>query len=101
MVGEIVLILLDTKRRRKDQICVARRLVEVEVDGDEVLETVERRLEPAAVWCREGGVRRDRDKRTDLPSSFGLDFLGENAGRQLATELGQPAHPRAVTGERP
>ena len=69
-----------------------RGLVDIEVDRHEELESCDRAIEPRAVGRGEHRVAAMRHERAHLPRSWRLDLLGECRHRQLASELGQPAH---------
>ena len=90
--GEVVVRALERRRRRQDDVGVARRLVEVEVERDVEVERLERRLEPARVRRRARGVAGQRDQRADLAVAGRLDLLGQAGDGQLAEALRQAAH---------
>ena len=74
---------------------VARGLVEISINRDDVLERGEGAIEAAPVGRREHGVPGDGDERSHAPRSAHFDFVGERRHRQVAAELGQMARAAA------
>ena len=89
---EIVVRALEGRARRQDHVRVARRLVQVRVDRDHVLERAERAVDARPVRRGEHRVARARDERADLSGPRRLDLLGEHGDRQLASRLLELAH---------
>ncbi len=92
--GDVVVRLLQRRRRREDDVGVPRRLVAVDVDGHDQLERPEGGVEAPTVGQRQHGVAGDAHERLDLPRPRRLDLLGEAHGGQLAERAGKVAHAR-------
>ena len=93
---EVVVVVLERRGGRQDDVRVARRLVEVAVDRDHEVERLERPVELAAVRRREHRVAGDGHERADAPVAGRQDLLGERGDRELAAELRQSAHAAAA-----
>ena len=96
---EVVVVALERPGRREDDVGVARRLVEVEVDGDHRVELGDRRVEAVTAGGRRHRVARDGQQRPDPAGPGGGHVLGEGGDGELAPEPGQPADARAPAGE--
>ena len=96
--NEIVVVALESEAGGQDEVRVARGLVAVEIDGDHVLESLQRSVEARAVGRRQHGVAGEGDERADAVAGR-VDLLGECGGGQLTAELGQAAHATAPDAE--
>src|SRR5262249_56083430 len=75
---EVVVRALEREGRGEDEVGVARRLVEVEVDRDHVVEAGERAVEAGTVRRREDRIARARHEGPDLAPPLRLDLLREH-----------------------
>ena len=98
---DVVVVVLERRGRRQDQVRVPRRLVQVGIDRDHVLEAGQGAVETAAVGGRQHGVAGGRHERADLAGARRLDLLRQHGHRVLPAELGQAAHAAAALVEVP
>ncbi len=89
---EVVVRALERGRAGQDDVGVAARLVDVDVQADEQVEPVERGLKPVGVRRRQAGVAAEREERLDLAFARCLDLVRERDDGQLAERLGQAPH---------
>jgi hypothetical protein len=92
---QVVVWTLERRKRRQDQVRVARGLVDVRVHADEQVQLAERAVQLPAVGRGQHGVARHGEEPADLPGALGEDLFGQHRHRQLTAELGQPAHTAA------
>src|SRR5436190_23588625 len=92
MKGEIIVSALKRPGRWQDDLRVAGRLVNVDIDGGHELEPRQSAIQFAAVWCRQHRIPAMSDERFNLTFAFGQDFFRQRGDRQLAGKLRQFAH---------
>ena len=90
---QVVVIVLECRGWRQNNVAVASGLVEVEINRDHEVEVVESSFELHSVGSRQHRVPGHRHQTADPARTLGQNFLGEGGYRQLAAKLGKPAHP--------
>ena len=95
---QVVVVTLESGRRREDDVGMPGGLVEVEVDGHHEVQRVERFGEAATVGGREDRVAGQRDEGPDPAVTGSLDLLAHDCRRELAAVLRKSADtaPEAV-----
>ncbi|CRQ80221.1 hypothetical protein PAERUG_E5_London_17_VIM_2_12_12_04692 [Pseudomonas aeruginosa] len=97
--GGVVVIVLQRRGGRQDEIGVAGRLVDVEVDAEHELQAVQGLFEPPPVGRGQHRVAGYRDQRAHLPLAFTEDFFRQCRHRQFAAIFRQPRDAAAPTAE--
>ena len=96
---EVVVLTLERRRRRQDDVGVASGLVDVEVDRDHGVEAGKCLVEPLAAGGGGDGVPGDGQQSPHLAVPRCRDLLGEGRHGQLAPEARQPPYPGATPPE--
>src|SRR5436190_12404273 len=99
MKREVVVTALERTRRWQDDVCVASRLVDVDVNGRHEIEAGERAIQFASVWRREHRIAAMRDERLNLTFTFGENLFSQCGDRQFAGKLRQFAHATVPASE--
>ncbi len=75
--------------RRQDHVCVARRLVHVDVDADHQVDPLERASQPPGVRRAHDRIAGEREERAHLALAGSVDLVRHAGDRQLADRLGK------------
>ncbi len=96
---QVIVVVLEGRRRWQDDVGVTGGFVEVEIDRRHEIEALESSLELYAVRGRKDRVAGYREQGPNLPLSLCEDLLRQGRNRQLATVCGKASHPAGVPPE--
>ena len=94
---DVAVFLLQCARRRKDHVCVPRRLVQVDVHAHHELQLTERLVQLLRVRCGENRVTRQAQEPADGVLARSGDLLCEDGDRVLPHCFGLAAHTTVTT----
>ncbi|MNE30613.1 hypothetical protein D3C80_1241410 [compost metagenome] len=97
----VVMIVFQRRGGRQDQVGITRGFIDVQIDTDHELQTIERLFEFSTVGRGQHRVARHGDQCADLPFPFGKHFLGQRRHRQFTRIFRATGHPALPQIEMP
>ena len=98
MEGNVVMVMLQGRRRRQNHVGMPSRLIQSWVDRDHELQRLQSVIQCSAIWGREHGVTRTRKHQSNLSLSGRRDLIHHCHRGQFVVELRQAS---ASAGETP